>query len=438
MKKILVIDESPMFRNYLTDKLSSYGLEVVQGTNGLDASVKMRNEMPDLIIMDYYLSRKSSVELLEEKRNNRNVASIPLIMVASKIDKSKVVELAGYKVNKIISKPLKMEQLLGAISEILDVKLETDETPCIIEAHFNEDILFIEIAQGLNNEKIEQLQYKISELLELYQVRNPKILIMMTSLEFPKSHHSKLTRLLDIITGYAQPNERFIKVLTGNKDVQGVLQRSQKYGSIAVYTSLDQAMDELLGLKADQIAHDEVVSEKLLKSTAPKKEKEEAIQLRFDGAGGGASDGAAPAGGSEGAVDEGESRRKSAAMFNSDAEVAIVDDDVVIQELVKTVFSETQWKLVTYDNGKQFMMDKENHDFSLAFLDLMMPEMNGFQVLESLSKEGSEMPVIVFSALSRKETVVKAVSYGIKSYLTKPLKPEQLLKKAAEVLSPAF
>ena len=429
MKKILVIDESPMFRNYLTDKLSSYGLEVVEGTNGLDGSVKMRNEMPDLIIMDYYLSRKSSVELLEEKRNNRNVASIPLIMVASKIDKQKVVELAGYKVNKIISKPLKMEQLLSTISEILDVKLETDDTPCIIEAHFNEDILFIEIAQGLNNEKIEQLQYKINELLELYQVRNPKILIMMTSLDFPKSHHSKLTRLLDIISEYAQPNQRFVKVLTGNKDVQEVLNKSQQYASIAVYSSLDQAMDELLGLKADQIAHDEVVSEKLLKSTAPKKEKDEAIQLRFDGAGG------AEAGE---AVDEGESRRKSAAVFNSEAEVAIVDDDVVIQELVKTVFSETKWKLVTYDNGKQFLMDKENHDFSLAFLDLMMPEMNGFQVLEYLSKENSEMPVIVFSALSRKETVVKAVSYGIKSYLTKPLKPEQLLKKAAEVLSPAF
>ena len=165
MKQILVIDESPMFRNYLTDKLSSYGLEVVQGTNGLDGLVKLRNEMPDLIIMDYYLSRKSSVELLEEKRNNRNVANIPLVMVSSKIDKRKVVELAGYKVNKIISKPLKMEQLLSTISEILDMELSTDDTPCIIEAHFNEDILFIEIAQGLNNEKIEQLQYKVNELL---------------------------------------------------------------------------------------------------------------------------------------------------------------------------------------------------------------------------------------------------------------------------------
>src|SRR6056297_2668672 len=320
MKKILVIDESPMFRNYLTEKLSSYGVEVVQGTNGLDGSVKMRNEIPDLIIMDYYLSRKSSVELLEEKRKNRNVADIPLLMVASKIDKRKVMELAGYKVNKIISKPLKMEQLLTTISEIMNVELEVDDTPCIIEAHFNEEILFIEIAQGLNNEKIEQLQYKISELLELYQVKNPKILIMMSSLEFPETHHSKLIRLLDIITQHAQPNERFIKLLTGNQDVKEVLKKSGEYGSIAVYDSLDKAMDELLGLKADQIAHDEVVSEKLLKSTAPKKEKDEAIQLRFDGAGG------TPAGE---AIDQGESRRKSAAVFNSEAEVAIVDDDVV-------------------------------------------------------------------------------------------------------------
>ncbi len=89
MKKILVIDESPLFRNYLVKKLGSYGFEVVQGANGLDGSVKMRNEMPDLLIMDYYLSRKSSVELLEEKSKNRNGANIPVLMVSPQIDKRK-------------------------------------------------------------------------------------------------------------------------------------------------------------------------------------------------------------------------------------------------------------------------------------------------------------------------------------------------------------
>jgi DNA-binding response OmpR family regulator len=68
----------------------------------------------------------------------------------------------------------------------------------------------------------------------------------------------------------------------------------------------------------------------------------------------------------------------------------------------------------------------------------MMPKVNGFQVLEYLKTKKLDIPVIVFSALSKKETIVKAVGFGIKSYLIKPLKPEQLLKKATEVLSTSF
>ncbi|MDY7029091.1 MAG: response regulator [Spirochaetota bacterium] len=429
MKKILVIDESPLFRNYLIKKLTSYGFEVRQGANGLDGWVKMRNELPDLIIMDYYLSRKSSGELLEDKARNRNCAPIPVIMVASQIDKRKVIELASFKVNKIISKPLRMEQLLDSISSLLGVELKTDDTPCIIEAHFNENILFIEISQGLNNEKIEQLQYKINELLELYQVRSPKVLIMMSSLDFPLEHYSKLDTLLKVIKRYAQPNGSRIKILTGNEYVKNAVEQTEEYQDILVYSSLDKAMDSLLGLKADNIAHDEVVREKLLTTTAPKKEQYETIQLRFDEKSAAAGRGEAASTGEVG---------KESALFNREVEVAVVDDDIVIQELLKTVFSDTKWKLQIYQNGREFITDKQNHEFSLTFLDLMMPEMNGFEVLEYLKKENDNMPVIVFSALSRQETVVKAVSYGIKSYLTKPLKPEQLLQKAEEVLSLSF
>ena len=420
MKKILVIDESPLFRKYLTQKLETYGFEMVQGANGLDGWVKMRNELPDLVIMDYYLSRKSSVELLEEKKNNRNTADIPVVMVSSKIDKSKVKELAGFNVAKIYSKPIKMEQFLEGLSSLLGVDISVDTTPCVIEAHFNEDILFIEIAQGLNIEKIEQLQYKIAELLELYQVRNPKILLMMSSLELPEEQLKKLSMLLDTVLDHAQPNGKLIKVLTTNEQVIRAVEKTKKYEHIQVHKSLDTAMDSLLGLKADQIAHDEVVSERLLKSSAPKKEKDEAIQMRFDS--------------SEAQQEEGQ----RSSVFKSEANVAVVDDDLVIQELVKTVFSDTSWNLDTFNNGKEFISELNENHYDLLFLDLMMPEMNGFQVLEYLSKQGVELPVIVFSALSQKETVVKAVGFGIKTYLIKPLKPEQLLRKAAEVLSTSF
>ena len=98
MKKILVIDESTLFRDYIVTKLEEKGFEVATGTNGLDGLVKMRSVMPDLIVLDYALTRKSSLEILREKKANPNVSSIPVIMVATKIDKSELVKAAEYDV----------------------------------------------------------------------------------------------------------------------------------------------------------------------------------------------------------------------------------------------------------------------------------------------------------------------------------------------------
>lgn len=420
MSTILIVDESPLFRRYLSQKLQAYGFDVIEGANGLDGWVKMRSELPDLVIMDYFLSRKSSLEVLEEKKANRNTEGIPLIMVASKIDKNKVIELAGYNVKKILSKPVRMERLLKMVSDILGQEIKVDETPCVIEAHFNEDILFIEISRGLNIEKIEQLQYKIAELLELYQIRKPKVLVMMAGLELPDEHRSKLMMLLDTVVNSAQSSRRLIKVLTNNENAKKWIAESDEFSEIEVIASLDEAMDSLLGLKADEIAKDEVARERVLKSSAPKQDRDETIQMRFD------------------AEELQHEDQQRSSVFSSEAQVAVVDDDVVIQELVSTVFSETAWNLRSFSNGREFLEALKEQQFDLIFLDLMMPEVDGFQVLQQLSNDGVETPVIVFSALSKKETVIKAVGYGIMSYMIKPLKPEQLMKKAEEVLNTSF
>ncbi|MFP4562807.1 MAG: response regulator [Spirochaetia bacterium] len=419
MKKILIVDESRLVRDYLSSKLEESGFEVVQGMNGLDGSIKLRGELPDLLVMDYMLSRKSSMELLKEKQENRNTAEVPVILLAAKIDKSHLVKLAQFNVKKIFSKPIKMDSFIHTVGKLLNVEVEIDETPCIIEAHFNDEILFVEVAQGLNREKIELLKYKITELLNIYEVNIPKILIMMSNLQLSEKDSDKLAFLFETIIEQSGTKNRYVKVLTTSDFVKVFLKTHKEFAGIEAASNLGDAMDDLLGLKPDDFAHDEVVHDRLLKTTAPKKEAEESFQMRFDSQ----------------RVESGEDEYEK---LKGDMTVAVVDDDIVIQELIKTVFGETGWNIIVYENGKRFVEDLPNHSFSLIFLDLMMPEMNGFQVLQYVNDKGYDLPIIVFSALSRKETVVKAVSYGINSYLIKPLKPESLMKKAVEVLSTNF
>ncbi|MDA3939337.1 MAG: response regulator [Spirochaetia bacterium] len=416
MKKVLIIGDSSLFRNYLGNKLEEYGLEVSLGLNGFDGHLKMRNEVPDLIIMDYMLSRKSSMEVLAEKKSNKNTAPIPAIMIATKVDQRNVVEMAKANVKKILSKPINMDVLLKTISDLIGITIKVDDTPCIIESHFNEDMLFIEIAQGLNSEKVELLKYKLTELLHLYDVKSPKILLMMTSIEFPENARPKLRRLLDLIKENAQPNSRMIQILTSTSEIISYLSTTD-YSKIPIADNLPEAMDNLLGIKPDDFAHDGVVHEKLLTASNQVKEGTETVQIGHD------------------RENQGEAGNS---IFESKAVVAVVDDDLVIRELIKTVFSETSWDLQTFENGKEFLIAEKTTKFDLIFLDLLMPEVTGFQVLEYLNKQNKKLPIIVLSALSRKETIIKTINLGVMSYITKPLNPEGLQKKAVEILSSTF
>jgi len=419
MKKILVIDESSLFRDFLRRKLESYGFEVAVAVNGLDGVAKLRNEQPELIIMDYYLSRTSAVELLKQKKADPNTESIPVVMTASKIDRSTIIEVAKYNVRKFFNKPIKIDALLRTVSEFLNVAIEFDNTPCIIEAHFNEEILFIEIAQGLNQEKIDLLPYKIRELLDLYQVKSPKILIMMSSVDIGPNDSLKLSSLLTNIMEASKAKPRNVRVLTNSDFVRKYIDDQSDLEEVEVTDALDQAMDGLLGRRAGSYrdARTNVVSEEFLQTKSPRSDKQESFQMRFE-------------------------EERADAFDLSELEegitISIVDDDFVIQELIRTAFSDTSFEVKAYDNGYDFVHSQEAMKSDLVFLDLMMPEMDGFQVLNKLKEKEEVPPIIVLSALSKRETVVEALRYGVNSYMIKPLKPEWILKKAAEVLKVNF
>jgi DNA-binding response OmpR family regulator len=421
MKKILVVDESALFRDYLGKKLSEYGFDVQFGVNGLDGSVKLRNETPDLLIMDYYLSRKSSVDLLQTKRSDPNTAPIPVIMISSKVDRDKILEVAQYNVRKFFTKPVKIDALLKAISELLGVSITMDDTPCILEAHFNDEILFIEIAEGLNKEKIELLRYKIAELVDLYEVSAPKVLVMMSNIKVTADDSLKLGSLFSILTDASKIKHRFVKVLTNSDIVKKFVSSRPEYAEIEVTNNLEQAMDGLLGRKTGTFldGKSNTVQAEFLKAAVPKKAREESIHLHF------------------------QDEVKTATTFDlteldRNVRISVVDDDVIIQELIKVAFSDTSFTILTYDNGRKFMDDSESRNVDLIFLDLMMPEMDGFQVMEELSRNPTDARIIVLSALSKRETVLKALRFGVTSYLIKPLKPEGIRRKAIEVLKMNF
>jgi response regulator RpfG family c-di-GMP phosphodiesterase len=147
--------------------------------------------------MDYYLSRMSATELLQMKSSEPNIRDIPVLFASGKISRQVILELGQFGIRKFITKPIKIDSLAKAISELLDIRIELDNTPCIIDANYNEEILFIEVARGLNNEKIEMLRYRLRELMKLYHIEIPRILLMLSGLEITEADSLKLRTLID-------------------------------------------------------------------------------------------------------------------------------------------------------------------------------------------------------------------------------------------------
>ena len=117
-------------------------------------------------------------------------------------------------------------------------------------------------------------------------------------------------------------------------------------------------------------------------------------------------------------------------MNDSQALVLIVDDNEVNRDVLARRIMRYGHEVETAENGRQALRMIRERDYDLILLDIMMPEMNGYQVLERLKDDPitRALPVIVISALDEIESIVKCIQMGAEDYLPKPFNP--LLLKA--------
>ncbi|MDR0601986.1 MAG: response regulator [Treponema sp.] len=425
MKQILVIDEVPLFREYLRIKLSENEIEVGVAVNALDGISKMRSMIPDLVILDYHLSRQGCMEVLQQKKTNPNTAKIPVIVLAQRIDQKKILELVPYNVKKVFTKPVKMDAFFATLGEILGVSFAMDESPGIVEVHVNDDIIFAEIARGLNRDKLDLLRFRIMELIELYGIHVPKIIVMISDMKLGFADGPNMKKLLDTVLQASKAKRRFIRLLTRDDFARQFVEGQKEYSEIEVVSNLQYAMDGLLAELDNAMSYAEkkaeIISDRVL-SAGKDTSTEESVTLRFD-------------------AESGPKKFDIEAMRESvqNLRIAMVDDDFVIQELVKNIFSKSGATVLTFADGGDYLAAvKKKEHFDLVFLDLMMPVVDGFAVLDSLRSLDLHPPVIVLSAVTRRDTVIRAFQMGIKSYLTKPLKPDDIFRKAMEILKPNF
>ena len=105
--------------------------------------------------------------------------------------------------------------------------------------------------------------------------------------------------------------------------------------------------------------------------------------------------------------------------------VLVVDDNAANRDVLARRLTREGHQAVTAANGASALELVASQEFDLVLLDLIMPEMNGFEVLRRLkaTEHTSHVPVIVISALDELDSVVRCIESGAEDYLTKPFNP---------------
>ena len=118
-----------------------------------------------------------------------------------------------------------------------------------------------------------------------------------------------------------------------------------------------------------------------------------------------------------------------------DKKILIADDEERIVKLVTDFLTAAGYKTVAAYDGKQaldiFKSSKE--ELSLAIIDIMMPEIDGWALTREIRKE-SDMPVIMLSARAEEFDLLEGFDSGIDEYVTKPFSPAVLVKRVEALL----
>jgi len=117
--------------------------------------------------------------------------------------------------------------------------------------------------------------------------------------------------------------------------------------------------------------------------------------------------------------------------------VLAVDDSKTIRMIVKKAFKNYDCEVIEAENGKEGLETASKEKPDLIILDITMPVMTGPEMLEELKKDPGlmEIPVIMLTAESGKENVVQILKMGVKDYMVKPFKGEQLIERVTKVVT---
>ncbi len=114
--------------------------------------------------------------------------------------------------------------------------------------------------------------------------------------------------------------------------------------------------------------------------------------------------------------------------------ILFVEDEENIRNVVKLNLEMEGYEVVDTDNGKEAVQLSQEQHFDLLILDVMLPEMSGFEICEQVRLSNTSVPIIFLTAKDASQDRIMGLKKGADDYLTKPFSLEELLLRVQNLL----
>ncbi len=114
--------------------------------------------------------------------------------------------------------------------------------------------------------------------------------------------------------------------------------------------------------------------------------------------------------------------------------ILVIEDEPTLARLLSYNLTQEGYETKVVDHGGDGLQEALRQSYDLIILDIMLPGLNGFEVLTKLRQTGSKTPVIILTARNAEEEVVQGLKHGADDYITKPFGVAELLARVSAVL----
>jgi DNA-binding response OmpR family regulator len=116
---------------------------------------------------------------------------------------------------------------------------------------------------------------------------------------------------------------------------------------------------------------------------------------------------------------------------NGQRKVLVIDDEAMIRKTVRLACEKEGYAVQEAENGAEALAKVESFRPDLILLDLMLPDISGFDVCRDIRRSGTKVPILILSAKTEEIDVVVGLEIGADDYIVKPFRPRELLARIA-------